>query len=251
MPKSTSTFIQHYIAKIDSMLNLVINNILHHPAFQKLEASWRGLQYLVSQVAKSPNSQIKIRLLNISWQELSRDLTRAIEFDQSQIFQKIYSHEFDLPGGEPFGLLIGDYCVSHKMRTYIKASDIAILQEISKIAAASFSPFITAVDPSLFGLDSFAELNFHNHLERIFQQVEYQPWKILRDDSDSRFLGLVLPFVLLRQPYNTGNYNDKRFFLMKKLLKTTFIFGEMRPIVLLALLSVLFKKVVGLLIFAL
>ena len=36
-----------------------------------------------------------------------------LEFDQTQLFKKIYSEEFDTPGGTPYGLLAGDYQIRH------------------------------------------------------------------------------------------------------------------------------------------
>src|SRR5262249_19585253 len=100
------------IARLDAILTGQVNAVLHHPAFQKLEASWRGLRYLVGQVEEGEN--IKVRVLNVSWKELTRDLDRAIEFDQSQLFKKVYSEEFGMPGGEPFGVLLGDYEMRHQ-----------------------------------------------------------------------------------------------------------------------------------------
>ncbi len=95
------------VALLDALLDGQVNAILHHPRFQKLEASWRGLRYLAEQAEGAEN--VKIRVLSVSWNELARDLERAIEFDQSQLFRKVYSDEFGTPGGEPFGLLLGDY----------------------------------------------------------------------------------------------------------------------------------------------
>src|SRR6266851_7614349 len=95
------------IAQIDHLISLQLNEVLHNPTFQKLEASWRGLKYLLSQSETS--SQLKIRVLNVSKKEILRDLQRAAEFDQSTMFKKVYEEEFGVFGGEPFGALIGDY----------------------------------------------------------------------------------------------------------------------------------------------
>ena len=80
---------------------------MHDPKFLKLEGSWRGLHYLVQN--SETGTALKLRVLNITKRELGRDLSRAIEFDQSQLFKKIYENEFGTPGGEPYGALIGDY----------------------------------------------------------------------------------------------------------------------------------------------
>src|SRR6202165_4945139 len=72
------------IARLDAHLNRFVNAILHHADFQKLEDSWRSSRYLIEQAPDG--GSVKIRVLNVSWKELTRDLTvRALEFDQSQL----------------------------------------------------------------------------------------------------------------------------------------------------------------------
>lgn len=187
------------IARLDGMLNRQLNAVLHHPKFQQLEASWRNLRYLVEEAIEADN--VKIRVLSASWEEVARDAERAIEFDQSQIFRKVYTDEFDTPGGEPFGLLIGDYQLRHLPSAEHPVDDVATLGLISQVAAASFAPFIAGADPALFGLDSMAQLDTPMNLSRNFEQLEYLKWRRLREQEDSRFLGLIIPRVLARRPY--------------------------------------------------
>lgn len=141
--------IHRTIANLDEMINAQLNIILHDEKFQRLEASWRGLWFLAVQADGAAN--IKIRLLDISWTEIVRDISRALEFDQSQLFKKIYSEEYGTPGGEPYGVIIGDYEISHKVSKKHPHDDIATLAGIAQIAAASFAPFIAAASCELFG----------------------------------------------------------------------------------------------------
>jgi type VI secretion system protein ImpD len=210
--------IQQTIRYIDDLIHTQVNVVLHHPRFQQLEATWRGLDYLNKEIEELNEPHLKVRVLNVSWIELSKDLCRASEFDQSQLFIKIYSSEFGHPGGEPFGLLIGDYYVSHRtVNRY--ATDIETLRQIAKVAAAAFTPFITSIDPSMFGMDEFVGLERTLNLERMFQQKEYAAWKTLREDEDSRFLGLVLPRVLLRHPYQADALRTHPLYFEEKTLK--------------------------------
>jgi type VI secretion system protein ImpD len=187
------------IASIDALLGQQVDAILHHARFQRLEAAWRGLQLLAEQAAEIEN--VKLRVLNLRWAELARDLERAIEFDQSQLFGKVYSEQFGSPGGEPFGVLIGDYAVTHRVTKEHPTDDVATLGKLAQVAAAAFAPFITGADPALFGLDSFEGLGQPVELEPVFQQLEYLSWNTLRASPDVRFVGLVLPRILLRSPY--------------------------------------------------
>jgi type VI secretion system ImpC/EvpB family protein len=128
-------------------------------------------------------------------------LDRAIEFDQSQLFRKVYGEEFGTPGGEPFGVLLGDYEVRHRVGPDHPTDDIRALESIAQVAAGAFAPFIAAADPALLGLDHFTELERTLDLSRTFEQLEYLKWKAFRDSEDARFVGLTLPRVLMRLPY--------------------------------------------------
>ena len=105
--KNLSRTFDRAIAAIDHKLSVQLNAIMHDPKFLKLEGSWRGLHYLVQN--SETGTSLKLRVLNLTKRELGRDLSRAVEFDQSQLFKKIYENEFGTPGGEPYGALIGDY----------------------------------------------------------------------------------------------------------------------------------------------
>ena len=95
------------IKAIDAELSAQLAAVMHHPKFQKLEGTWRGLHYLV--MNSETSAQMRLKVMNVSKHELFKDLDKAIEFDQSQMFKKLYENEFGTPGGEPYGALIGDY----------------------------------------------------------------------------------------------------------------------------------------------
>lgn len=187
------------IVAIDKLLSAQVDAILHHPRFQRLEASWRGLLFLVDTAASM--RRVKIRLLDVSWRDLARDFERAIEFDQSQLFGKVYSDEFGTPGGEPFGLLIGDYYLRHQRAADHPTDDVGALKAIAAVAAAAFCPFVTSCQPALFGLDRFADFAADFDLGRSFEGHEFARWRSLREGDDSRFVGIALPRILLREPY--------------------------------------------------
>jgi len=185
--------IERAIALIDKTLSNQLNEVIHDPKFLKLEGSWRGLHYLVMNSETGTN--LKIRLLNASKRELNRDLTRAVEFDQSLLFRKIYENEFGTPGGEPYGALIGDYeWTNHP-------DDIESLRLISNISAAAFAPFISAAGAGMLGFEQWTELSRPRDLAKIFDTVEYLKWRGFRDSEDSRFVSLVMPRVVSRLPY--------------------------------------------------
>jgi type VI secretion system protein ImpC len=201
--RDAETMINARIAQIDHLLSIQLNEILHHPAFQKLEGSWRGLKYLMDQTETS--DQLKIKILNVSKRDLLRDLQRAPEFDQSALFKKVYEEEFGIFGGAPFASLIGDYEFGRG------PEDIELLERISQTAAAAHAPFLSAASPEFFNLESFAQLDAPRDLAKVFDTTEYAKWKSFRQSEDSRYVGLTCPRVLGRLPYGKDTKQVEAF----------------------------------------
>ncbi len=198
-PSSLARALNRQVALLDQVISEQVDAILHHPMFQRLEASWRGLAFLTAEVRRDASPPIKIKVLNLKWSELGRDLDEAIEFDQSDFFWKIYENEFGHPGGEPFGVLIGDYQIHLSPQPDSYFDDLDVLRLISGVAAAAFCPFFANASPEMFGLTDFSGLQ--QTLDHAQHLSAHRKWQALRRDEDARFLGLVLPRVLLRLPY--------------------------------------------------
>jgi type VI secretion system protein ImpC len=195
--------IERAITAIDAKLSDQLNAIMHDPRFLKLEGSWRGLRHLV--MNSETGTSLKLRVLNASKRDLTRDLTRAVEFDQSQLFKKIYENEFGTPGGEPYGAFIGDYeWTNHP-------DDVETLRLISNVAAGAFAPFISAAGAGMFGFDDWTELSKPRDLAKIFDAQEYAKWRSFRDSEDSRFVSLVMPRVIGRLPYGAATRPIEEF----------------------------------------
>jgi type VI secretion system protein ImpC len=188
------------IRAIDSKLSDQLRVILQHPDFQKLEGAWRGLHYLVA--SSEIHGTLRIKVLNVSKRELFRDFDRAIEYDQTQVFKKVYENELGTPGGTPFALLIGDYEFTNNHE------DLDLLGWMSAVAAASYCPFIGAASPQLFGFYNWAEISRPRNLERIFNATDYAKWRSFRESEDSRFVALVLPRTAARPPFDRGSDQD-------------------------------------------
>jgi type VI secretion system protein ImpC len=191
--KDAEMMINARIAQIDHLLSLQLNEILHHPQFQKLEGSWRGLAYLLDN--SETGVGLKIRVMNVTKKELLRDIEKAPEFDQSALFKKVYEEEYGVFGGAPFGALIGDYEFGKH------PEDMALLEGISHVAAQAHAPFVSAAAPDLLNLESYQQLDAPRDLAKIFDSTEYAKWKSFRQSEDSRYVALTLPRTLARLPY--------------------------------------------------
>jgi type VI secretion system protein ImpC len=191
--RDVETNVKFWIAEIDRKLSAQLNEVMHHPDFQRLEATWRGLHYLV--MHSETDEHLKLRVLNVSKRDLSVDLQQAVEFDQSALFKKVDEREYGQCGREPYGLLVGDYEFS------VRDVDVYTLKLISNVAAVLHAPFVAAASPRMFGINHFDELSRLRDLSKIFNGVEYASWKSFRESEDSRYVALTLPHVLARLPY--------------------------------------------------
>ncbi|HYZ33744.1 MAG TPA: type VI secretion system contractile sheath large subunit [Crenalkalicoccus sp.] len=198
----TKTF-ERAIAEIDRKLSEQLSAVMHHERFLKLEGSWRGLHYLV--MNSETGTSLKIRMMQCSKRDLSRDLQRAVEFDQSQTFKKLYENEFGTPGGEPYGVIVGDYeWTNHP-------DDVETLRLMSNVSAAAFAPFISAAGAGMFGFSDWRELTKPRDLAKIFETQEYTKWRSFRDTEDSRFVSLTMPRTIARLPYGGATVPVEEF----------------------------------------
>jgi type VI secretion system protein ImpC len=201
--KDTAAMILQRVAQIDELISLQLNEIMHHEEFQQLEGAWRGLHYLVDNTETSVS--LKLRLLPVTKKELLNDLTKASEFDQSQLFKKIYEEEYGTFGGHPYGMLLGDFEFGRHPQ------DMELLERISHVAAAAHAPFIASASPKLFDMGSFTELGGPRDLAKIFESSEMIKWRSFRNSEDSRYVTLTLPHILMRLPYGAATQPVEEF----------------------------------------
>jgi type VI secretion system protein ImpC len=201
--KDTAAMINSRIAEIDELLSKQLNEIMHNPEFQQLEATWRGLHYLVMNT--ETGEMLKLRILNVTKKELLQDLEKAVEFDQSALFKMIYEEEYGTFGGFPYSCLVADYEFGRHPQ------DMALLEKLSNVAAAAHAPMLSAADPKLFDMDSFTELATPRDLAKIFESAELIKWRSFRDSEDSRYVALAIPHILLRLPYGPDTVPVEEF----------------------------------------
>ncbi|NNF00949.1 MAG: type VI secretion system contractile sheath large subunit [Pyrinomonadaceae bacterium] len=203
MSKNMDATINARIAEIDRLVTAQMNEIMHHEDFQKLEGSWRGIHHLVKN--SLTNNMLKLRVISCTKKELLKDFERALEFDQSNMFKKIYEEEYGTFGGAPYGALIGDFEFGNHPQ------DMALLENMSQVAAAAHAPFLSAASADLFGWDEFSEMSEVRDVSKIFDRTEYMKWRSFRESEDSRYVGLTLPHVLGREPYGEATRPTETF----------------------------------------
>ena len=197
--------IKNLIAGIDSLLTTQMNEIMHSEEVRQMEGTWRGLHYLVNNT--ETDQKLKIRVINITKDQLADTLEdfEGQMWDQSPIFKKLYTDEYSMFGGEPFGAIIGAYEFSHHPR------DVGLLRNMSGICASAHAPFIAAAAPQLFRMQSWQELPNPQDLQQIVSSPDYASWQSLRESEDARYIGLTMPRVLARLPYGAATIPVKGF----------------------------------------
>ena len=192
-PRVEKKLVDAMLEELDTRLGEQMDEIVHHPEFQKMESTWRSLKMLVDRTNFREN--IKMQLTDVSKESLLDDFEDAGEETKSGLYQHIYTNEYGQFGGEPVGLVVGNYTFSPK------SHDVKLLRHISSVAAMSHSPFIAAAGPEFFNVDEFSELPNLKDLESIFDGPQYAKWKSFRESDDSRNIGLTLPRFLVRDVY--------------------------------------------------
>ncbi|SCZ21056.1 type VI secretion system protein ImpC [Burkholderia vietnamiensis] len=188
-----SDLIDWYLAELDDQLGRQLDAILHHCAFQTLESTWRGLQFLVDRTDFRQN--VKIEVLDVSKEALRQDFEDAPDIIQSGLFRLTYVGEYDMPGGQPIAAIVSAFEFDHG------GPDIALLRNISKVAAAAHMPFIGAVSPAFFGKTTMEAVAGIRDLPSWFERAEYLKWKGFRETEDARYIALTMPRFLARLPY--------------------------------------------------
>lgn len=187
------------VAAIDALISEQLDAILHAARMRRLEGCWRGLAWLLGSI--DPAARVKIRLLSAAWSELVRDLERAAEFDQSNLFRRIYEDEFGMPGGEPYGLLLIDHEVRHSPMPGAPTDDPAAITQLAAVAAAAFAPTVLSAAPALLDVDDFRDLSLTIDPASSLRDPAHARFRRLSQREDSRFIALALPRLLARLPW--------------------------------------------------
>jgi type VI secretion system protein ImpC len=192
-----------HIAEIDRKLSAQLDLILHHPAFQQMESAWRSLLYLVDKSDVRKN--VRIDMLDVSKAALAEDFEDVPETIQSALYKQVYTNEYDTPGGEPYAAMVTDYYFDST------PADIALLQEMSRVAASCHCPVLAAATPQFFKKNSVQELTKIEDLHTYMERSEFLRWNSFRKTEDARYVGLMLPRVALRLPYGNESAAVREF----------------------------------------
>lgn len=203
-------------AGADVLATRLLDAILHHEEFQRLEGTWRSLQRMV-EVAPSCR-QLQFRVLPVTRRELQAEATAPTSGDHL-LWRSL--------GGEPTapdGLLVVDFSFGKS------PADVALLRSLAKVAAALHAPMLTAAAPDLLGVRDWVELAKVHRVTRRFDESdpENAEWLAFRDLPEARFVVLVLPRCLVRPPHGSGPRSSPRFHYVESVGSTSdYLWGNL------------------------
>ncbi|MET1415961.1 type VI secretion system contractile sheath large subunit [Roseibium sp. HPY-6] len=183
------------ISHLDMTLSAQLFEILHHPSFRNLESAWRGLFYLASSVEW--DDLLRLRAMNINRSELQsilRDGSSKLQ-PGNPVSQALYYDVYHTSNDEPLGLLVLDEAVENTK------ADIRLLNALAQICAKAQTPLLAGVSPALYLSYGSADAQ-KTTLQNTGPLFSHPDWSALRQNKDSRYIGLCLPRVLGRLPYH-------------------------------------------------
>jgi len=199
--------VEKLIDELDAKLSQQMDAILHHDTFKAVEAPWRSLKFLTDRT--DFNENIKIEVLSLAKENLLEDFEDASDITESGLYRKAYTDAYGQFGGEPYGVIIGDYSLSPGTQ------DVNLMKHMSAMAAITHAPFIAAAAESFLSVDDFSGIPELKQIEAMFEGPQYAKWRAFREHDDSRNMGLTLPRFMLRQAYGENipvknfNYQEK------------------------------------------
>lgn len=203
---------------IDEVISDLMRKILHHPSFQSLEASWRGLFLLVRRV--ETNSNLKIYVSDVNKPELLDNLKSVEDLDDSVLASILQINDFDDADISPWAVVLGGFEFT------IDILDVAALIRIGKLSARNNVSFVSNIKPTLFGLNSFGEFDSSGVLIPSAESTQGKLWNTLCSMPESGYIALVLQKVLGRMPYGGNTEPTERFFFeefLDKVLHENFL----------------------------
>jgi type VI secretion system protein ImpC len=178
--KDTSTQTKAYVAAVDSAIAEQMRALLHHAAFQSLEAAWRGVHWLVSRLELDENLQL--HLFDVSRTELLADLAEAKgQVANTGIYRALVDRWRNVPGAHGWSAFVT------LTRFGPSNADIGLLAALGLVASQAGAPILGDADELLAG-DNDAVL---------------EGWRALRHSEAAPWIALAAPRILLRSPYGS------------------------------------------------
>jgi len=173
--KDTTAQIASHRAATDAAISHEMRKLLHDPALQRLEAAWRGVRWLTSELELDANLQL--HLFDVTREELLADIVASQgKLTETGVYRALVD---SLPEGDSWSAFVSLFQFGPSN------PDVALLAALGLIASKAGGPLFGDADLALAS-DAAQAL---------------AAWQALRRTETARWIGLAAPRVLLRLPY--------------------------------------------------
>lgn len=179
----------------DAACSLLMRAILQHPAFQALEAAWRGVHFMLTQLELDHN--LRLFLLDVSKPELAADCSaNQAQLERSASFQLLAERWQRAASPIPWSLLVCGYQFD------AGEADVALLAAMGALARQVNAPWLATAESAVLGCKDYLE---HSEpRDWVPDEKQQARWKALAASSQAPWLGLVMQRMLLRLPYGAN-----------------------------------------------
>ena len=175
-----------YVSAVDQAAGELLRAILHDPSFQNLEAQWRAVDMVVSQLE---DDAVDVYLLDLQLAELEADLSVVSdELASTGFSRRLHALATQASDAEEtWDLVVGLFDLG--------TLHLEMIAKVGTIASELGIPFVAGSDTSLSG-EIVDASTWHPPSEEVSAA-----WRELRERPEAGFVALALPKLLVRLPY--------------------------------------------------
>lgn len=162
-----------------------LDQVLHEPRTQRLEAAWRGLALLLAHAGEP----VRVEALSLPRASLVERFREAV-------------HGPELIAAEPVSLVVLDYDFTHR------AADLAALGSLAAMAAELQAPVVANAGAGFFDLRFLVQAGAVQDIARRLESPAHAGWQAFQKHDDARWVCLTLNRFLLREPWKLGDWAE-------------------------------------------
>ncbi|OPX56899.1 type VI secretion protein, EvpB/VC_A0108 family [Oceanospirillum multiglobuliferum] len=203
-PESVGTYQEFLFADLEQLLCNLLDQVLHYPPLQQLEACWRQLYALAASSRHHKASTVVI--LDCDRSLLEDELLGHGNLQDSNLFDHVYSHELGQYGGQPYTYIACDFALTRSEQ------DLDLLAKLALLGQAAHLPIGVPVQPHFLAVERYDQL-LNENISEWFTSPRLLKLRNLCQHSSSRYLFMLMPRMVLRSPYKGLyqhlNYQEK------------------------------------------
>jgi type VI secretion system protein ImpC len=185
---------QALTATVEQAMSAQLRAVLHHPAFQAVEAAWRAVHFLVTSL--ETDEDLTLHLVDVSLSELAEDLSGDLE--RSGLARLLVERPLRTQGGRPWAAVVGNYTFGRTL------SEAALVARLAVIAKAAGAPLLAGAKDDMLGCESIAATPNPEDWTRAGEASAAAAWAQVRQMAEAKYVALGLPRFLLRLPYGAA-----------------------------------------------